>query len=85
VAETLLFPLYTRALEAKLPTPLVRDEKAVALVERIDYDFSRLKLQAHDLATTIMRLREFDQSTPPLELKAWSGPRRLGCGDQSPE
>ena len=61
VAETLLIALYARALEAQCPAPLVRDDKAIALVKQIDYDFSRFKLRGHDQATTIMRLREFDR------------------------
>src|SRR4030042_4451503 len=60
VAETLLIALYARALEAQCPAPLVQDDKAAALVRQIDYDFSRFKLNGHDQATTIMRLREFD-------------------------
>jgi O-methyltransferase involved in polyketide biosynthesis len=63
VAETLLIALYARALEAQCPAPLVKDDKAVALVRQIDYDFSRFKLKGHDQATTIMRLREFDRRT----------------------
>jgi O-methyltransferase involved in polyketide biosynthesis len=41
VAETLLIPLYMRAMESKRPNALIKDEKAVALVQRLDYDFSR--------------------------------------------
>jgi O-methyltransferase involved in polyketide biosynthesis len=59
----LLIALYARAIEAQSPAPLVRDDKAVAMVQQIDYDFSRFKLQAHDQAATIMRLREFDRRT----------------------
>ncbi len=61
VAETLLIELYARALEARCPAPLVRDDKAIALVRQIDYDFSRFKLRGHHQVTTIMRLREFDR------------------------
>jgi O-methyltransferase involved in polyketide biosynthesis len=61
VAETLLMPLYARALEAQYPAPLLRDDKAVALVRQIDYDFSRFKLRGHDQATIIMRMGEFDR------------------------
>jgi O-methyltransferase involved in polyketide biosynthesis len=61
VAETLLMPLYARALEAQRPAPMVRDDKAVELVKQIDYDFSRFKLRGHDQATIIMRMREFDR------------------------
>ncbi|GAB2693344.1 class I SAM-dependent methyltransferase [Nocardia thraciensis] len=40
--ETLLIPLYARALETRKRRPLVADPRAVAMVERIDYDFARL-------------------------------------------
>ncbi len=61
VAETLLIALYVRAMEAQRTDALVKDERAPALVKRLNYDFSRMKLPAHDLVTTIMRLREFDR------------------------
>jgi O-methyltransferase involved in polyketide biosynthesis len=63
VAETLLIALYARALEAQQPAPLIRDDTAVALVERIDYDFARNKLSRLDQVTAIMRVREFDRRT----------------------
>lgn len=63
VAETLLIPLYARALEAQQPAPLIRDDTAVALVERIDYDFARSSLRGLDQVTAIMRVREFDRRT----------------------
>jgi len=43
VAETLLIPLYIRAMESQRPDALLKDEKAVALVRQMDYDFSRVK------------------------------------------
>ena len=61
VAETLLIALYARAQEARQATPLVRDARAAALVEQIDYDFARTRLQSHDQVFTMMRLREFDR------------------------
>jgi O-methyltransferase involved in polyketide biosynthesis len=61
VAETLLIALYARAQEARQPAPLVRDARAAALVEQIDYDFARLRLQSHDQVFTMMRVREFDR------------------------
>ena len=81
VAETLLIALYARALEAQQPTPLVRDDKAVALVSQIDYDFARFKLQGHDQATTIMRLREFDQRAQDyLARHPQAAVVHIGCG-----
>lgn len=61
VTETLLMALYARAQEARQAAPLVRDARAAALVEQIDYDFSRTRLQNHDQVFTMMRLREFDR------------------------
>jgi len=61
VAETMLIPLYLRAKETKRPDSMLKDEKAAALVEKIDYDFSRIKLMGHDEVALILRLREFDR------------------------
>jgi len=61
VAETLLIPLYFRAKESQRPDALIKDEQAVALVEQIHYDFSRIKLRKHDEVAIILRLREFDR------------------------
>jgi O-methyltransferase involved in polyketide biosynthesis len=81
VAETLLIALYARALEAQHPTPLLRDDQAVALVERIDYDFSRFKLRGHDQATTIMRLREFDRRAQSFLVRHPDAVAvHIGCG-----
>jgi O-methyltransferase involved in polyketide biosynthesis len=61
VAETLLITLYTRARESKRPDALIHDEKAVALVERMNADPSHFRLQAHDEVAIILRLCEFDR------------------------
>lgn len=41
--ETLLIPLYGRAMEMRNRRPWMRDERAVELVDSIDYDFSKFK------------------------------------------
>jgi len=64
VAETLLIPLYIRAVESQRPDALLKDEKAVALVTQIDADFSRikeLKIGKDDQVALILRNREFDR------------------------
>ncbi len=43
IPETLLVALWARAAETSFSSPLIRDEKAVEMVSRIDYDFSRFK------------------------------------------
>ena len=42
VQETLLIPLYARALETRKAQPLIVDPQSVAVVEQLDYDFARL-------------------------------------------
>lgn len=61
VSETLLIPLYVRARETQRPDALLKDQKAVAMIEQINYDFSRIKLRGHDLLGLILRVREFDR------------------------
>ena len=63
VPETLLISLYCRAVESQRPDALVKDERAVELMNRIDYDFSRIKFSSSDVLFTIMRVREFDRRT----------------------
>jgi len=63
VPETLLISLYCRAVESRRPDALIKDERAVELTNRIDYDFSQVKLSSADVLFTIMRVREFDRRT----------------------
>lgn len=43
VPETLLIPLWARAVETEKEQPIIRDPKAVEMVARVDYDFSRFE------------------------------------------
>jgi methyltransferase (TIGR00027 family) len=64
VAETLLMMLYIRAVESQRPDALIKDERAVALVRRMDQDFLRDKLAQVDEETqvaVILRNRELDR------------------------
>jgi O-methyltransferase involved in polyketide biosynthesis len=61
VPETLLIPLYVRAKESRRPDAMQRDDIAVAVIDQLDYDFTRIKLQGHDELGIILRLREFDR------------------------
>jgi O-methyltransferase involved in polyketide biosynthesis len=45
--ETLLMTLYGKALESRLPHSLLQDRFADEAVRRIDYDFSRLKVDGN--------------------------------------
>jgi O-methyltransferase involved in polyketide biosynthesis len=48
VSETLLITLYIRARESQRPDGMIKDDLAVAMVNQIDCDFSRLRMQRHD-------------------------------------
>ncbi len=64
VAETLLMTLYIRAMESQRPDALIKDEKAVALVTQMSYDFDRVRqiqMDEDDKVTVILRNREFDR------------------------
>ncbi len=63
VAETLLITLYIRAIESRRPDALLKDEKAVELVTRKIFDFSRVRqihLSEANKLVIILRTREFD-------------------------
>jgi methyltransferase (TIGR00027 family) len=64
VAETLLIPLYIRAMESQRPDALVKDERAEALVRQLDQEFLRKTAALTDdfsRAAVILKGREFDR------------------------
>jgi len=70
VAETLLIPLYNRAMESQRPDAMMKDEKAVALVmqmmadEYIRYDFDqvrKIRMTQGNKIARIMLTREMDR------------------------
>jgi len=64
VSETLLITLYLRAMESQRPDALIKDEKAVALVRRMSYDFDRVRqipLSEANKLVIILRNRELDR------------------------
>ena len=64
VSETLLVTLYLRAMESQCPDALIKDEKAVALVTRMSYDFDRVRqipLSEANRLVIILRNRELDR------------------------
>ncbi len=61
VSQTLLIPLYFRAMESQRPDALVRDPKAVQLVSQLDYDFSGVQRLKDEQVNYLLRMREFDR------------------------
>ena len=58
--ETLLIPLYCRALETRKEAPIIVDTKAVELMKQVEYDFSTIKINSGTYLTTCMRAKRFD-------------------------
>jgi O-methyltransferase involved in polyketide biosynthesis len=66
IAETLLIPLYIRAIESQRPDALLKDERAVTFVTQMDSAFSRIKqikMDEEDKVALVLRNREFDRYT----------------------
>lgn len=84
VAETLLITLYIRAMESQRPDALIKDEKAVALVTSMGYDFSRIKqikMDEDDKVALILRNLEFDRYARDfLARNPQSVVVHIGCG-----
>ncbi|MGW0776855.1 class I SAM-dependent methyltransferase [Streptomyces sp. NPDC002835] len=59
VQETLLIPLYGRAVETRKDHPVLRDAKAEEMVASIDYDFARFD-DLPSLIGTVLRTALFD-------------------------
>lgn len=81
ISETLLIPLYFRALESKEPDPIVFDKKALALVDQIDYNFSEFDNLRSDRVFSMIRCREFDRCAQAFLSAHPSGiVIEIGCG-----
>jgi len=81
VSETLLITLHARSVESQRSDAMLKDEKAVEMVKKISYDFSRARLQAHDEIAIILRLRQFDRFTQEFLLRTSDAVVvHIGCG-----
>ncbi|MET9660187.1 class I SAM-dependent methyltransferase [Streptomyces sp. NPDC006510] len=80
-AETLLAPLYARALDARSPQPLLGDQTASALIDKLDYDFSRLGMRQSNAVGVALRARHFDRRVREfLTAHPQATVLHLGCG-----
>ncbi|GAA4423394.1 class I SAM-dependent methyltransferase [Actinokineospora soli] len=61
VQETLLIPLYGRAVEARKPRSVLRDPRSVEMVDSIDYDFAKLDSSNQALFACAMRTAIIDE------------------------
>jgi O-methyltransferase involved in polyketide biosynthesis len=84
VAETLLIPLYVRAIESQRPDALLKDENAVALVGQMNPDFSWIghaKVNEETRAALVLRNREFDNRARDFQSRCPEAVVvHIGCG-----
>lgn len=62
VEETLLLPLWARARETQRHDPIIEDSKAVELLRRIDYDFTRFDHDWKSQVAVAVRTRLLDDA-----------------------
>jgi O-methyltransferase involved in polyketide biosynthesis len=84
VAETLFLPLYVRAMEAKRPDAILKDERAIALVDQLKPDSSwltKIKVDEDDKAALVLRNREFDRYARDYMVRSPEAVTvHIGCG-----
>lgn len=93
VQETLVIPLYARKLCSEQFPTLFRDEKAIELMERLDYDFSQIEKSSQSLMQRFGVLEvAMRQSDLAFEVRGYlkehpnAAVVNLGCGlDQTAE
>ncbi|GAA0398778.1 class I SAM-dependent methyltransferase [Streptomyces luteireticuli] len=61
--ETMLATLYGRALDSRSPRSLLHDDAAFEAVQRIDYDFHRMRMTSANAAQVAMRGKQLDDWT----------------------
>jgi O-methyltransferase involved in polyketide biosynthesis len=62
VAETLMITLYARYLETKRDDSIIKDNKAVEIVENIDYDFTKFDSGWASLLGSVIRAKAYDDA-----------------------
>jgi O-methyltransferase involved in polyketide biosynthesis len=60
VQESLLVPLYARAVDSRRKRPILNDPKAVEMIQSIDWDFQRFNQRLRVL-TCVLRTAAFDE------------------------
>jgi O-methyltransferase involved in polyketide biosynthesis len=81
VAETLLMPLYARAVESRRPDAIIKDKKAEEIIHKLNCDFSRLQLHGHDEIAVLLRMQHFDNKARDfLARNSKATVIHIGCG-----
>jgi O-methyltransferase involved in polyketide biosynthesis len=61
VEDSLLLTLYCKALDSRLPKPLLSDAMADEIVRKLDYDFEQFKVNDNFLRNVALRSKKMDE------------------------
>ncbi len=61
IAETLMIPLYARAVETQRPDPILSDRLSVTTAEHLDYDFSKYEKGWASQLGCVIRAKMYDR------------------------
>jgi len=61
VEDSLLLTLYCKALDSRLPKPLLSDAMADEIVRKLDYDFEQFKVNNNFLRNVALRSKKMDE------------------------
>ena len=61
VEDSLLLTLYARALDNRLPKPILSDAMADEIVRKIDYDFEQFKVNKNFVLNVALRAKKLDE------------------------
>jgi O-methyltransferase involved in polyketide biosynthesis len=79
--ETLLIPLYSKAMESRRADPILVDVKSQEILERVEYDFARLKVPRKTEVMVCLRAKKMDEDARQfLARQPESLVLHLGCG-----
>lgn len=82
--ETLLITLYAKAGERRMPDSLLRDRLAAEAVDRIDYDFTRLKVKRDLMVGMAIRAKTLDRARNAWQGEAHSALPSEGARESAP-
>jgi O-methyltransferase involved in polyketide biosynthesis len=81
VPETLLIPLWAKAVELENPHPIVKDYKAVEMMEKLEYNFSKFENEWATQISVVIRTEILDNETDAFISKHPQGVViNIGCG-----
>lgn len=79
--ETTLATLYGKAMESRRPNTVLADREADKALQRIDYDFSRLRIRRTDHTSLAVRAKAYDTwARQFLDNNPHCTVLHLGCG-----